>query len=153
MLLGYHTEYLTRHPFHCGQSEIWIIGTNGSRGCTFLRWFQALRMFVDNAHRFLPGLRCKGKGVARCLLPCVGFLSFAGTWASLSVGYQIIPGGAIFSSALTSRMTRRSPLRSLDLPLCYFPEALGATAPRLLGLCGCWSALGHSIGPGGTGSP
>ena len=75
MVLGDHTEYLARHPFHCGQSEIRIIGTDGSRGYIFPRWFQAHCVFVDNAHHFLPGLlRCKGKGAARCVLPCIGFL-------------------------------------------------------------------------------
>ena len=34
-----------------------------------------------------------------------------------------------------------------------FPVALGAVAPHLLGLCCCWSILGHSIGPEGTGIP
>ena len=101
MVLGDHTEYLTHHPFHCGWSEVWIIGTDGSQGYIFLRWFQAHHVFMDEAHHFLPDLlRCKGEGVARCVLPCISFLSFGGTWAGLSAGYQIIPGGTVPHSTL-----------------------------------------------------
>ena len=153
MVLGNHTEYLTRHPFHCGWSEVRMIGTDGSQGYIFLRWFQAHRVFMGEAHHILPGLlRCKGKGAARCVLPCISFLSFGGTWAGLSMvtrSSQEAP-----SPALPSIQDDLPELSEVIGPLTpLFPVAPGATAPHLLGLCCCWSALGHSIGPGGTSNP
>ena len=127
--------------------------TDGSRGYIFLRWFQACHVFMDEAHRFLPGLlRCKGKGAARCVLPCVGFLFLeAPGLESVRVTRSSQEAQSPAASSIQDDSPEPSEVIGPLAPL--FPVALGAAVPRLLGLCCCWSALGHSIGPGGTGNP
>ena len=153
MVLTDHTEYLTRHPIHCGQREIWIGGTNGSRGYISLGWLQALHMLMDGAHSFLPGLlRCGGKGAVRCGLPASVFFLLeapgpASAWATRSSHEAPSPTPPSIQDDSLEPSEVIGPLTPL------FPVALGATAPHLLDLCCCWSVLGCSISPGGTGTP
>ena len=153
MVLGYHTEYLTCHSLDGSWGEIRVVGTNGSGGYISLRWFKALCVFMDNAYHSLPGSSdANGKG-------------WSGACCSASVFFLLqTPGPA---SAWVTRSSQEAPSPappsiqdgSVELPevvrppALLFPEALGATAPHLMGLWGCWSALGCSMGSGGTGIP
>ena len=97
---------------------------------------------MDEADHFLPGLlRYKGKGAARCVPPCVGFLFLleapgpASAWVTRSS--QEAPSPTLPS--IQDDSTEPSDVIGPLTPL--FPVAPGATAPHLLDLCCCWSVL------------
>ena len=153
MVLRDHTEYLACHPVHCSQREIWIGGPNGSRGYISLggsRPFACSWMVPIASSLASAVARGKGRQDAGC---------------SASVFFLLEAPGPASAQATRSSYEAPSPTppsiqddspepSEVIGPLALlFPVVLGAAAPHLLDLCCCWSILGHSIGPGGTGTP